>query len=339
MEITNSYDKDTHGGLTSSILKILPENACMTSSIIKNAGGEPAVKIVYDNIDFAYIPSGTSNMSYKFLLGYMGTMGREQLYTQIVKNEDGKLNVSVPPSFEYTVNGLMYPPNTDPNQVVLNVNFYTGEANILQFKGVPVGGNNSPFQAVYKYTYPFTMESLPNRDNKNTYLDGWYQSTFVLLRDVSDGNLATKDQLYGFDGTTGLATTDGIFKIDETGILRILNPAGELVEAFNKNSSYQEVMLAIMQLSDSNSLSAGMFADTQTLITEEINSAIVNELKDIASDPSCDKTCSIADWQKLQQKKLGAFIHFTEGNFRKAQIILESARRTCSNSNTKYCKK
>lgn len=336
MEIKNVYDKDTFGGLTMPLLKVLPEYSCLTSSIGISDENTLSLNTSYDNIDYDAITNGGSNsLTYRYFLSYMGTMGRKQLYSQLLMDETGVLKKTTPPSFTYEHNGLQYAEGTAPDDVVLSVNFYTGEANILQFKGVPVGGNNPPFMNVYKYSYPFTTKLLPNRANNTNYFDGWYKQLFVVFRDVTAGDSAIKGKLYGYQGTSGLATMDGTFK-ETVGGLTIESYAGTSTSAF-EDGTYEEVMLSISELTGTEANSVGLFADTQTLVTQEINNAIINELKDIALDPMCDDKCAIADWQKLQQKKVGAYIHFTEKNFRKAQVILESARVACFNNGKNYC--
>lgn len=337
MDIPKAYSKDSHGALTSTLYKVDIEQTCLTSTVHHNESGEPVLSVIYDNIAYDRISAGVpTGYTYKFVMSYMGTMGRKDLYSQIVMNESGELTTTAPPRFDYTVGGLMYE-SAKPSDVILNVNFYTGEANILQFKGVPVGGNNPPFQNVYKYSYPFTATMLPNRAGTESYFDGWYNNVYVVFTDIVYGDVAVKGDIYGHKGTTGLAAVDGTFAFDgET--LQIIDAEGEPHAPFTDTETYEEVMLAIGRLSGDATGAPGLMADSQILVTEELNNAIINELKEIACDPACDDTCSIADWQKLQQKRLGAYIHFTEGNFRKSQVIVESSRKTCSRTD-KSCGK
>jgi len=331
MEVKNTYDKDTHGGLTSELLKIDPEDSCLTSSVSLTDTGNLKLTTVYNNIDYSAITAGNSeNFTYRYFLSYLGTMGRKQLYSQLLNDETGVLDKSTPPRFEYVQGELQYTPGTQPSDVILNVDFRTREANILKFKmGIPLGGNSAPFQAVYRLAYPYHMDMLPNRAKNKDYFDGWYKQVLVIFRDVLDGELATKGKLYGYKGTSGLASISGVF-VEQDGKLLIRGKeCGKLYDAFI-DGTYEENMLSISELTGIETLAKGIFADTQTLLMPEINQGIINELKDISLNPVCDDKCSIADWQKLQQKKLGAFIHFTEGNFRKAQVILESARTVCS---------
>jgi hypothetical protein len=157
----------------------------------------------------------------------------------------------------------------------------------------------------------------------------------VIFRDVKVGDMAVKDRIYGYKGTSGLAADDGVFSVDFDGNLMIETKSGDIVKAFNAGT-YESIVMAITEMVGTDRYSQGIFTDTQTLVVEEINQAIINEIKVISLDPACDDKCSIAEWQKLQQKKLGAYVHFLEANFRKAQIILESARQACSQGNN-YC--
>jgi len=338
MNIPKAVTKDSHGALT-SVLQKLGTETCVSAEVLYDDARKPVLSINYNNIDYRSIITDTGRgKTYGFVLSYMGTMGRKQLYSQVVVEDNGKLNAAEPPEFKYSVDGLYYTQDVKPDDVVLNINFYTGEANILQFKGVPVGGNNPPFQSVYKYSYsyPFTMNSLPNRSGVDSFFDGWYNAIYVIFNDVLEGNQAIKGDVYGYAGEWGLASASGTFGINNNDELVILDYAGNITLAFDLDSTYEEKMLAIGRLEGNDTFTVGMMADSQILVTEEINNAIVTEIRNIACDPACDDACTIADWQKLQQKRLGAYINFIEGEFRKAQVILESARKSCS-INSKSC--
>jgi len=335
MDIKNIYNKDTDGGLSEPLYKIDPNESALNSSIEYLLEGNPSIITVPSNIDYTVIPDIGSNMTYRYILNYNSTMGRKRLFSQLVKDEQGVLDVGNLPVFTYTPAALDYNADTKNEDVVLYVNFYTQEANILQFIGGE--GNTPPFEAVYSHTFPFSADLMPNFNGQDVFLDGWYSQVFVIFKDVKAGDIAIKGNIYGYNGISGTASISGTFRIDQnTQELKIEDENGELVEPFNA-SNYADIMLAIWTLTNMDANASGYMVNTQTIVTEETNLAIINEIKNISLDPACDDICSIADWQRLQQKKLGAYIHFTEGNYRKAQVILESAREVCGR-NIKGCK-
>lgn len=340
MDVPLAYPKDSHGIITNDGNKIDPFESVLSASVEHTSTADhtysPTLHIAYDNIDYNNIPNfPLGDITYKYILAYNGTMSRSKgLYSQVLDTKEGQLAVDMPLAFKYNPQELQYTQGTEAEAVILDVNFYTAEANILQFKGVPVGGNNGPFTNVYKYSYPFNMSYTPMSEYNKTYFDGWYTSTLVLYRDVTHNLTAIAGEVYAFRGVVGKANASGVFDISSTGVLTIYAD-GVYTEDPLTPLTYEEFILESNNLMGVNSHDTGVLANTQILVTDELNNAIINELKNISCDPACDDTCSIADWQKLQQKRLGAYIYFTEDDYRKAQVIIESSRSVCNSLDNK----
>jgi len=342
MNIPLAYPVDSHGVLIKDIFKLDPEESVVDTRVEYIEGFDivtyiPKLVLSYSNIDYVSLPGLIpDNSTYMYVLAYNGTLGRSSgLYSQVVLTEEGVLDVTSPPVFTYEPNNLQYSVNTKPSDVILDINFYTAEANILQFKGVPVGGNNGPWESVYKYSYPFDMTLTPASVNKKTYFDGWYTSTFVVFRDVGNGSQAIENEIYSYEGFVGKAVATGRFEITSGGDLVLVDTDQNIIEEPLATITYEEFILASNNFTDINSSGGGLLANTQVMVSDELNNAIIAELKSISLDPACDDVCTIGDWQKLQQKRLGSHIYFREGDFRKAQIIMESARRFCATTNKK----
>lgn len=329
MDIPAAYTVDTHGALVLEEAKIDVYKPCLESVV--NSPRE--LSITYNNIDFKAIPGlNPARVTYRFTLSYNGTMGRDNsLYSQVVMDEVGILNIADLPVFTYKSDELAYDIDILPSDVILNLNFLTAEANILQFKGVPIGGNNGPFtiSSVNKYTFPFTIDKMVTGSGTTTYFDGWYTATFVIFKDMEEGvETPTSAGIYAYKGVLYEVTSGSTLHLSEDGV--IISGGNTL------KSSYEDYILKIGAYEKLDPLAGLYLANSQIMVTQELNDAIIKEVKDSAEDPACDDTCTIADWQKLQQKKLGSYIYFTEHNFRHSQVILESARKAC-NRNYKNC--
>jgi hypothetical protein len=330
--------KDTHGALAYDVFKIDIEESAAKVWLSDNPtiGDNSILNMIYNNIDYRAIPGADpAKLTYKFVLTYNGTMFRnDKTYAQLIKNETGKLDPGAPPLFTYSPEGLKYPQDINPQDVILNVHFLTGEANILQFKGVPVGGNNGPFEYVAKYSYPFSVSKLPNTRDGKTYMDGWYSGTFAVYKDKLNYSAVVEGDIFGFKGKVYTATVSGILTDLGTHVV-VVDSEGvytELVE-----TTFEEFMVDINSNNSIVTNAPHHSVTTQVLVTSELNEAMINQLLNTATSTECDDKCAIANWQKLQQKRIGAYIQFDNSNFRKAQVIIESSRTVCANRHLKNC--
>ena len=333
---------DTHGILGADVFKINIEQsaASVTLEDVENGNKNGEIVIKHDNIDYSSIPGLIpGEITYKFVLAYNGTMSRNSgTYAQIVLDRAGAFDTVNIPTFKYSPEGLVY---TDTENIgsgtVLNINFLTSEANILQWRGVPVGGNNTGFD-ISSYTYPFTITKLPNRDGQVTFLDGWYTATFAIYKNAHLGNRVTKNQIFGYEGEVYTASKTGILGasggtlfVSNTG-----NPQDGSGVVLNR-TTYKEFILDANTITGVETNTPASVVNTQILALPELNQSIIDNVLVGATSTECDDKCLLADWQKLQQKKIASHIQFLNGNFRKCQVIVESSRVVCYNRNLKNC--
>lgn len=342
MDIKLVEPKDTHGALAYDVFKIDIEESVIQAwlSDDPHKGENTVLNFIPGNIDYRAIPGiGLGSLTYKNVLTYNGTMYRNtSTYAQLLIDEESELDIHNPPEFKYTPDNLMYPKNAEASDVILNIDFRTGEANILQFKGVPVGGNNGPFEAVYRYTYPFSTSKLPNTRDGKVYMDGWYTNTFVIYKDKQPGDLVVEGDIFSFKGGVYRAAISGTLTANAQLFIIVDVTVMPPIIREPTTVTFEQFMLDINRDDSIATHSPQYSATTQLLITSELNEAAINQIIDTATSTECDEKCAIADWQKLQQKRIGAYIQFTQENFRKAQVIVESSRAVCANRTLKNCR-
>lgn len=332
---------DTHGVLSHDVFKIdIFKSAASTwLSDVENGNKNGAMNIKHNNIDYSAVPGLIpGDVTYKFFLTYNGTMSRNSAtYSQVVLEEAGPFNAIDAPLFKYQPSSSTHVLHPINDNTVLNINFLTSEANILQWRGVPVGGNNTGFD-VNRYSYPFTPTVLPNVSGGDTFFDGWYTSSFAVFKNAHTGDKVAKDQVFGHEGTVYTAPRDGylhasgdILYVNEDGAT--ISPTSKLVE----KTTYKEFLLLTNRETGVETNTPYVSATTQILTTPELNNAIIETVLVGATSTECNEKCAIADWQKLQQKKIAANIQFQNGNYRKSQVIIESSRVVCNNRNLKNC--
>ena len=314
--------KDTHGALAYDILKHDIEDQAASA---KDVDG--ALHITYSNINYLSIPGAIpTELTYKFYLTYNGTNGRNALYSTVVMDEEGELDITALPEFIYTPEGFSQKIEDMPQELEnLDITYYTNEANILQFKPVVSHCDGSVTLTVMRHTYPHSVKYPPNVSNQRVNYDGWYTATYAVFKDLQDGDNVVKDSLYSYKGVVGKARANGTVFTDN-GKVYIANMVEALVEI-----SYEEFILYSNNLTGIESNAPGHIANSQLLVTRDINSAIIESVKEVNASYSddCDNLCEIGDWQKLQQKRIASCILFKEGSFKKAQVVIESSRKSC----------
>jgi hypothetical protein len=341
MNIPIVYTKDTHGALTYDVLKHDKE----APAVIAHDDNENLI-MSYSNIDYASIPGLSPNhTSYLFFLTYNGTNKRNKmLFSTILLQETGILDIFSPPSFTYSVNGEVNKyiegcPECD--QTIIDINFYTREANILRFNTDPglctTDQNRIPN---IRYTYPFKVTVAPNVEDNEVQYDGWYTATFAVIKDIYDEANVLKGDIIGYNGKVYLVPVDGEFAASENEGVKdvIISPDGVTHELFD--ITYEQFILAANGLLDFNTGTTTLVANSQILVTKRINETIIDEVKKVNTDYTGCETynlCSIDSWQKMQQKRIAAYILWLESNFNRAQIVVESARESCRN-NSDNCK-
>ncbi|MCK5788532.1 MAG: hypothetical protein KAH32_06015 [Chlamydiia bacterium] len=328
---------DSHGALANDIYKVFPkESACVTTLV--GDTDMKGVKMVYSNMDFAAIPGlDVNNATCYFIHSYNGTMYKHnKLFRQEVYSEVSIFNKNVLPTYIYNPPAeAVKAKNIESGEAFVEVDFRTGEAGLLQLKGTPVGGNNAPFLA--RYSFPARIDS-PNYSDSTLYLDGWYTSEFLIFKDVSSGMRVAAGMYVSHKGQLMTILKDGIIVMVYGETFILIGNDGMIISGGISYTVDKDELLMYAYTKDSADANATFnFVATQTLITYALNENLIKEIMNGAADVECDKICTIADWQRLQQKKIGAHIQFINGNYRKAQVIVESARTSCNNRNFKDC--
>ncbi|MCK5788260.1 MAG: hypothetical protein KAH32_04650 [Chlamydiia bacterium] len=315
--------KDTHGALAYDILKHDIEDQS-----IKAEDKEGELYITYKNINYLSIPGvDPRELTYKFYLTYNGTNGRNSLYTTLLMEKESILDISSPPIFIYSPEGFSKKYVETPEELEnLDITYYTNEANILQFKPVVSHCDGSTTLTVMSHNYPHSIKYPPNISNQRINYDGWYTATYAVFKNLVKDDYVTKGALYSNAGIVGKAKDFGEVFIED-GIAYFTEDEEALEEI-----TYEEFILAANNLTGIESNSSGHIVNSQILVTKDINTNIIESLTNINSSytDDCDTLCEIADWQKLQQKRIASCILFKEGAYKKAQVIMESARKSCS---------
>jgi len=326
MNIPPVIVKDTHGALTYDILKHDIEDTALEAVDI-----DGSLHVTYRNINYKSIPGVIpGSLTYKFYLTYNGTNGRNSLYSTVLMDEEGILDLKDQPEFVYSPKEFAKDVINVPERLKnIDITFFTSEANILQFKPVESICDGTTTYTVMSHKYPHHIGSPTNVSSKQVNYDGWYTATFAVFKDLKAGDCIIKDEVYSYKGVVGKAAASGDV-VENGGELYIGDDLEALVEL-----TYDEFILHANNLTGIATESAGHIANSQILVTKDINAAIINSIKKVNEDTcdNCSNLCEIGEWQKLQQKKLAAFILFREGDFKKAQIVLESARVSCSTNN------
>jgi len=190
------------------------------------------------------------------------------------------------------------------------------------------------------YRAPNLTSFIPaNVEGNKIYTDGWYTSYVCVVRNYD--MLATQNS----GGTLGADTGDIVyyaptksFYINLTGNIGTLVPYGtsSVVHPdetnWKKDPTFEEWQ-ALMR----NNLGPAMvddpiyFAETQHLVTVDLNAAMVKEIKKMCDCCESPKfgVSKIMNYQKLSQKRLGAWYNFNEGMFHESACILVNARALC----------
>jgi hypothetical protein len=204
------------------------------------------------------------------------------------------------------------------------------------------GGSIKPGDPMYTafYRAPQITSFIPaNVESNKIYTDGWYTSYIALVKTwaifdpvangVSKGDiLYYKDTSKFYISTTGVGSATIPDPADPT--KQIPNPLdwSTSITFADWTALMKKYLTSIASVNDPI-----YFIESQHLVTLEINKAITKEV--LTQCYSCQthsfKPHHIADYQRLLQKRLGAWKAFVDGNYDNASCILESARKLCHN--------
>jgi len=338
MDIPIVYAKDTHGALTYDVLKHDIEAPAVSAK-----DNDENLELIYNNIAYDSIPGlDPDNTTYLFYLTYNGTNKRNtMLFSTLLLEEAGELDISDLPKFVYSVKGYAddytYEECPECNQTIIDINFYTREANILQFNAEP--GMCTTDQSripTIRYTYPYKATIAPNIEDQLVQYDGWYTATYAVIKDKESGDPIVKGDIFAHGGRVYTSPIDGTFVARSTDDEKDKILDGDGVEHELSQIKYEEFILAANSYIGYETHMDTLIANSQILVTKRINEAIIDAVKAVNTDYTGCETynlCSIDAWQKLQQKRIAAYILWLESNFNQAQVVVESARESCRNNN------
>lgn len=337
----------TSGGLVDPTFRVDPalENVSLTWD--ENA---QTLSLVDYNLDYNVLPYqiGT-DMVKKVFLTYNGKncSTGEMVETVLIESSaDADLN-QIPGynnsnEWAYKPSEFTYNPElqylTDPADYAnLPFDYSQGFTVVKQF--LTAQANIAPGTPAYTafYRAPHLTSFLPaNVENNRIYLDGWYTSYVIACKkwSVVDPvlNGAAKGSIFYYE-------PQGKFYINQTGnggslVVDPNNAALMMPDTANwlANPNFENWVEFLRGYTDSFLPGDPVYyAETQHLVTVELNKAILSELKKQCSccnHPSFGSS-SIMTYMKLMQKRLGAYVQFNSEIYHEAQCILESSRELC----------
>jgi len=203
-----------------------------------------------------------------------------------------------------------WPENTctspyDWNHGIVVKKFLVGEANIVN-------------EFYVRYSAPEWYDVYPSNVRGNTvYTDGWYSGYYFNIFKWGANSVP------GY--TTGMIiwhNNDFWISLTGSGI-----EPGTSSSDWSKSISLENWLSFMGMLQGEDTDDLGFFLLNQFLVTEEINSAILNEVMISSGTYPLDYgTSCISDWMKLTQKKVGAVANFYNENFKDAQRIISQTR-------------
>jgi hypothetical protein len=188
------------------------------------------------------------------------------------------------------------------------------------------------------YRAPHLTSFLPaNIESNKIYVDGWYTSYVIAVKTWAAAGLSTGASTA--KGNIIFFPEQDMFYINLTGLVGGTqydyggnNKIMPKVSDWKPNPTFTEWMDFIRHYN--NSALPGdpvYYAETQHLVTVELNKAIIEELKKQCSC-CCEEgygSSAIMTYMKLIQKRMGAYIQFNSEVYHEASCILESSRKMC----------
>jgi hypothetical protein len=245
--------------------------------------------------------------------------------------------------WEYTPSEFNYPSEllemTDLSDYVnMPYDYREGFTVVKQF--LTAQANLAPGTPAYTafYRAPHLTSFIPaNVEGNRIYTDGWYTSYVCLVKTWTAANppangASTGDIVYyegqekfyiNLNGNGGTLIED-----PDDSSLMIPDPA-----EWKEDPTFDEWQTLMRNnLGDTSVDDPIYFIETQHLVTVELNSAILCELKKqcgCCESPQFNLS-QLATYIKLMQKRLGAWVQFNEELFHEAACVLESSRSLCN---------
>lgn len=307
---------------------------------------DQSLAVVDTNMNYSILPWQLyDDMVKKVFLTYNGWScdGAKLLETVVAQSADDA-DVNQIPGF-YNSNAWVFTPGefhynpailelTDISQYSqMPYDWSAGFTVVKQF--LTSQANVSPNLGAYTafYRAPQLTNFVPaNVEGNKIYTDGWYTSYVCTVKKWTGIQPPVS-------GTGDIVWYGDRFWINLTGASGALaiNPTTQTIEPDSTNwapdpnfEQWQTLMMNNVGPAEVDD--PIYFVESQHLVTVELNQAILNELKKCCE--CCDKPnfweSHMDTYQKLIQKRLGAWVQFNSQLFHEASCILESARPLCN---------
>jgi hypothetical protein len=346
----------TSGGLKEPVFRLDPTLEHV--SLAWSAEDESLVLVDY-NLDYASLPEQLYQNNGIFKKTFLTYNGKDcetgKMLETVLIESSPEQDANFLPGFTNSNQWIYKPSSFTYHPGILNLtniadyatmpyDYSQGFTVVKQFLtsgGSIVPNSQSPFTAFYRA--PTLTSFLPsNVENNKIYTDGWYTSYVIACKTYTSigSTVATGDIIYyppqrkfykNLTGSKGSESQDP------------LNPTLNILSAdWSVDVQFTDWIEFLRANSQGSSIGEKVYyLETQHLVTVELNTAILTELKCQCS--CCDKpdfnTSNILLYMKLMQKRLGSYVLFNEENFHEAQCVIESSRKICETSlcNQKCC--
>lgn len=307
--------KNTSGVLVGANYNVNTANPTIAMRHEKDDNGRDSLILNDDNINYTPLPVSIGTTAEKvLLLTYNGRDNNTNnlVETQVLLEQGNGPWIYRPSQFgpQLTAfDGNTYSPFDTPihydefRGLTLTKEFLTSEANISDFYSIRISAPT--------LTYYPPVNVYENR----VMLDGWYTSYIVVVRKYVQGDTYTVGQIVEYNGS----------------LYRSLNGTDSLPTTTTDWSSdipLENWISFLRENQEDTNSSKGFYGETQHLVTVDLNDNIIQELMDVAQEVS-DAQFNItntAAWVMLTQRRVGAYIHFTNSSFREVVVLIESAR-------------
>lgn len=332
MNPSNIIIVDTNGPLTEELLKVNLDLPAISASLTNEVAEARALNILLSNVRISSIPNIDKTTFISFL-AYNGTLGySKKVFTSVVKQDKGVLDVNNLPSISYDPNTILSQTLESLDDVVLDIKMYNGVVDVLRYsEGILNNGEKSYF-VKSRRSFPTQITELPNTAGKKVFMDGWYSYTTILFRDISSGSQVFKNSFYGYKGFIFKASEDGHIMINDAKDIFIVGASESTIEEGTKqveNIDYGQLLFSLNESAGISPQAGNLYAHSQILVTDQISDAIIQEAVN-AAYVDCSDNVDFQAWQKLSLKRMAATVMFQNELFENAQIIMESARPLCS---------
>jgi len=339
----------TSGGLKDPSFRVDPSVENISLNWDESLG---TLSVVDYNMDYSILPWQLyGDVVKKVFLTYNGkNCSNGQLVETVVMESSSEDDINQIPGFNnsnewaYTPSTLTYPSEikemTDISEFATSPYDYSqGFTVVKQF--LTAEANASIGDPMYKafYRAPHLTSFIPpNVEGNKVYTDGWYTSYVCAVRTwtsadpVVNGSSKGDIVFYGANKKFYLNITGvGGTLITDPDDSNAMIPDTTNWQVDPNFADWQSLMMD--NTGDAMVDDPIYFIETQHLVTVELNKAILKELKAQCNACTSNTTkfgvSAIANYMKLMQKRLGAWVQFNADLYHEASNILESSRKLC----------